>query len=263
MPKFKVSPTAGNIPFLDEQGLFNENITDVELALDNIRQQRVSQLDIRDTDSESSYTLTFDDNTFHAAIGSGSGYFFILPDATTCLTGQEFEIYNNSSNQLEVRDDSGTPIIQLNSTDLVRFVLEDNTTTDGNWLLQVATTTAAGIQSYSVGSITTFSTSSSTDVIVTGLTVTPVSGRYALWYSADITIGSNNRIAECVVFVDGVVVEGTRRDVQGTGSNYRAGQQTIAEVSVDGTEAVDIRVNVSSGSLTVAGRRLLLIRLGS
>lgn len=255
--------SATDIAFQDPEGLFNSTILDVSHALDNIRQQRVSQLDTRDTDTESNYSLLFSSNTFHDVTGSGSGYYIEMPDATTCLTGQEFEIFNDSTNKIEIRDAGSNVIAQVNTGDVVRLILEDKATSNGNWLIQISSATATGVQSYSVGTDTSFATSSSTDVIITGLTVTPVSGRYGLWFSGDVTVSANNAIGQCVAFIDGVSVEATRRDLQGVGSNFKSSIATLAEVSVDGTEAVDIRVNISSGSLTVTGRRLLLIRLGS
>ena len=206
--------------------------------------------------------LTKDSVTIHRIIGSGTGYSVQLPDATTLMFGRRFEISNESSETIILKDGSGATLFEVISGSFATATLESDGSAAGNWIITIIGDAATGITSYSVGSSTTFSTTSSTDVVITGLTVTPVSGRYALFYSADITIGSNNRVAECVAYVGGTVVERTRRDTQGVGSNYRSAQQTIAEIIVDGTEAVDIRVNISAGSLNVFGRRLLLIRLG-
>jgi hypothetical protein len=145
----------------------------------------------------------------------------------------------------------------------VRVFLEDKTTTNGFWLLQTSSTTATGIQSFVVTSDTPFVTSNSLDDLITGFTVMPLSGRYAVWYSADIVISNNNRAAENVVYVDGVAIENTRRLTQGVGSNYEAAQNSVGEISVNGSQAVDVRVNVDAGSLTVNQRSLVLIRLGS
>jgi len=257
------SSVAEEIFFNDPDNLYNTDITSVSDALSNIRRQRVTKQELRDSDSESSHSLTFDDVTFHSVIGSGSGYFVAMPDATTCLTGQEFEVYNGSSNPIEIRDDGSNQLLILNSGDLVRLALEDKSTANGSWLQTTNTTTAEGIQSYSVGSPTTFTTSSTTDILITGISVTPVSGRYGLWFSADVAISANNKTAQTVIFQDGVALERTRRDAEGVGSNFNTTLSTVAEVTVDGTEVIDVRVNVSGGSLDVNGRRLLLIRLGS
>jgi hypothetical protein len=91
----------------------------------------------------------------------------------------------------------------------------------------------------------------------------PVTGRYAVWFSADIDISQNNRLADCTIYNDGVAATDTKRTVQGVSSNFNSNFQTLGEVTVDGSKAIDIRVAISSGNLTVGGRTLLLIRLGA
>ncbi len=93
--------------------------------------------------------------------------------------------------------------------------------------------------------------------------MTPVAGRYAVYESAEFLIAQNNRVAEGVIYVDGVADADSRRVVQGVGSNYQGGFNTLTEVNVNGVQAVDFRVNISSGQLQVTGRTLLLIRLGA
>ena len=255
--------SAEDIKFTDGSAAYRSGIGDVNAALDNIRKQRVSLQAVRNTNSESNYTLTNADNTYQLVTGSGSGYYLKLPVATTLIKGQEFEISNQSSNQIEIRTSDNALLTTLNSADIVRLICRDNSTAVGLWTVQVSSTTATGIVSYSVGNQTSFVTSSATDVILTGITTTPVSGRYACFFSADITIGTNNRLAQAVFFQNGSAVARTRRTVQGVSSNFIASMNLLGEITVNGTEAVDVRVNIDSGTLTVNAKRMFLIRLGA
>ena len=65
------------------------------------------------------------------------------------------------------------------------------------------------------------------------------------------------------MFVDGVGVTNTERRTQGVSSNFQSSQQTIGEVTVDGTEEVAVYAAVSGGSVDIKQRSLILIRLGS
>lgn len=253
---------ASSIPFVDTDNTYKPQITNVQSALVEIRNTRVSKVDTVTT-SATTKVLTIDDTTFHEAEGTATGFAYRLPAGTSLSTGREYEIFNNSSESINIQDGASTVLLTLIAGEFVRLILVDNTTTAGQWIQIISSSTATGIQSYSVGSSTTFTTSSSTDVLITGMAITPVSGRYGIWYSSDIEISTNNRDAEVVIFIDGVALERTRRTVQGVSSNFKSSHVTIGEITVDGTEEVDIRVNISGGSLDVNSRRLLLIRLGS
>lgn len=209
-------------------------------------------------------SLVAADNTFQIIIGTATGFSVKLPDASTLNIGRSFQIINSSSEPIQVKDGAGTDLFTLNVGDLTFARLQSNGTAAGVWITPIVSASAAGITSYSIGSQTVFSTSSSTDVLITGMTVTPVSGRYALWYSADITIAQNNKLAQNVIYVGGSALERTRRVVQGVSSNFRSSSTSIAEVDVNGAQQVDVRVNIDGGSqLDVGSRRLLLIRLGA
>lgn len=82
-------------------------------------------------------------------------------------------------------------------------------------------------------------------------------------FSAETTIVGNNRVGQYVTYADGVAVENTRRVIQGVGSNFNTTMVTTGEVSVDGSQAVDVRCAVDANSLEVEQRSLVLIRLGS
>lgn len=208
-------------------------------------------------------TLTVSSNTFQRITGTATGYSVRLPNATTLQVGQVFQIFNKSSQNVTVRDSTTASLFVLNAFDFSTVRLEANATAAGSWIINITSSAATGILSYFVTSGTTFSTSSSSDTIITGFSVTPGSGVYALFLSADINIGSNNRIADCVAYVGGTANENTRRKLQGAGNNYRGTITSIGQVTVNGAQSVDIRVNISSGSVDIRQRSLILIRVGA
>lgn len=201
--------------------------------------------------------------TLHRIIGTATGYSVQLPDASTLKPGRRFEISNESSETILLKDGSGTTLFSIVAGSFATATLETDGSAAGNWIITIIGSAATGILSYVITSGTVFSTTSTTDIAITGFSITPVSGRYAVWYSSDITIASNNRIAQCVVYVAGSPVENTSRDNQGTGSNYVGSQNTVGEIAVNGSQSVDVRVNIDAGSLSVNQRSLVLIRLGN
>lgn len=208
------------------------------------------------------HNIALNDSNIHVVLGSATGYTVTLPDATALFTGRKFSVVNRSSESIEVKDNSGNSLAVLISDDTSDFTCETNLTAAGTWLATIVTSAATGITSYVVASNTTFSTTSAADILVTGFLITPAPGRYALFISGDATIVGNNRLAQYVAYVAGSAVENTRRQVQGVGSNYNISLATIGEVSVNGLQQVDVRVNITANALEVNARSLILIRLG-
>lgn len=262
MPKVKLSPTASSIPFDDLGNTYKPGINSVNDALVEVRNTRVSKVDTVTT-SATTKVLTIDDTTFHEVTGSTTGFSYKLPAGTSLSNGREYEIFNNSTVPIDIKNGSDAVLFTLVAGDFVRLILVDNTTTAGQWIQIVSSATATGVVSYSVGSGTQFSTNNFSDTLITGMTVTPVSGRYQCLYSADITIISNNKESEIVFFKGSSAVTTTRRTAQGVGSNSKQTHTMISEISVNGSEAISARVNVSGGSVEVNQRRMILIRLGS
>jgi len=253
---------AEDVSFIDTFSTYKPGIENAQLALEELRRSRVYKPEIITTTLNGTKTLTISDTTFHVANGTQTGYSYVLPDATTLSGGREYEIYNDSTQAILIKNGAGATLFTLNVEDIARLILSDNTSVAGSWVQDIKTGTASGITSYSIGSDTLFSTSSATDVLITGMTVTPVSGRYACYYSADIKIVANNSLAQVVFFKAGTMVTSTRRTSQGVGSNFLTSQAMLAEISVNGSETIDVRVNISSSSLDINQRRMILIRLG-
>jgi len=261
--KFRVSPVATAVPFDPDGTPFRSASTDVQTALIESKDQLVTTPDSVTTSLNGTTSLDVDSKTFQNVSGSATGHSLEFPDATTVPLGSEYQVFNNSSESIEIKDGASNTLFTLVSGDFVVAKLEMDGTAAGSWITIVTSASATGILSYVITSDTNFSTSSSTDALITGFTVTPTSGRYYAIYSSDLVITNNNRVAECVIFSGGTSVENTRRTVQGVGSNFESTQSTVGEITVNGSQAVDIRVNIDSGSININQRSLVLIRLGS
>lgn len=253
---------SGEEIFFNNVGL-KFNSTNVFDSIKEVQQNNVSSLDILTTSNNGNYQISENNSYVHDVQGSATGYSVTLPNAQNIFLGKRIEISNNSSNTIQVKDFQGAVLANLVSGDLAVFTLETQDTTAGTWILSVVSGSATGIISYVVTSNTAFSTSSITDIVITNFSTTPVSGRYSLYFSSDLQITANNAIFESVAYVDGAEVSNTRRSVQGVSSNFVAQAQSIGEVSVNGSQVVDIRVNISTNSVSVNQRSLILVRLGS
>lgn len=119
------------------------------------------------------------------------------------------------------------------------------------------------VVNYKVTSSTKFSTLSTTDTIITGMSITPQAGTYAVWFNADCTIVKNNAVQRTTIYYNGVAITDSLRSNQGSSSNFQTQSSTLTTITVDGLKSVDVRVRISTGQLNVNGRTLLLIRLGA
>lgn len=129
---------------------------------------------------------------------------------------------------------------------------------------EVSNILASGIQNYNVTSTTPFTTTSTTFVLITGFTVTPEAGTYAIFYNSSILYTTTPRFHRWAVFRAGVELVDSTREQLTSRSNQVMVDSTISVATFNGSQTCDIRVHrdPASGSLTVNARTLLLIRLG-
>jgi hypothetical protein len=209
--------------------------------------------------------LTRGTSTVLIFTGTTAGQIIQLPGATTLDNGHYFEVWNVSTESIVVKNAGGGTLFTIGQTSTAYIKLQDNTTSNGLWVYwQVfVSALAAGILNYTLTSGVNFITASTSDTIITGFTVTPQAGLYAAWFSCDVTIATNNRLMDSVLYIGGVENANTRRTVQGVSSNFRATSSVIGLANVNGSQAVDVWVKSSGGNITVGQRSLVLIRLGT
>ena len=121
------------------------------------------------------------------------------------------------------------------------------------------------VVNYTLTSATPFSTTSVTDQLITGFTLTPQSGTYACWFSCDAAITANNNLGQCVFYKAGAATTDSRRTAQGSSSNFQTQMSTMSIITFNGSQAIDVRVNISvaGNNFTINQRSMVLIRLGA
>jgi len=196
--------------------------------------------------------------------GTQTGYSIVMPSATTLSLSAYYQIINLGSQYVSIKDGSGALLFTLAQNSIGYLWLQLNNSTAGTWIYsQTGIGTASGIIHYHVTSSTAFTTSSATDVVITGFTVTPQAGTYALWANQDSSCTQNNSTITQTTYLGGAAVTDSIRRTQSVSANFIFQQTTETVITVNGSQAVDIRVKTNQGSYTVNGRTLLLIRLGN
>ena len=108
-----------------------------------------------------------------------------------------------------------------------------------------------------------------TDALVASMTLTPVAGTYLVMFSTTITGNSNNANTFISVYAGGVQVASS--EVSGTPQiqggitpslNMNVPINTQATVTVNGSQAIEIRGRRTAGTTTVLSRSLIILRIG-
>lgn len=213
----------------------------------------------------STLTLTVASNMTQYFTGTTAGQIVRLPSATTLAIGQRYEFYNQSNQSITVQDGSGATLFTLSQTSIAYITLQTNATVAGGWIAwQVfVSSQASGILNYQVVSSTVFTTSSTTDVLITGFTLTPQAGTYAVWFnlSTQNTSGSQSNIAS--IFRAATKIADSERRTGFGAANTAAALTSMTVAAFNGAETCDVRIRTTSASASVNARTLLLIRLGS
>lgn len=197
--------------------------------------------------------------------GTQTGFSVVLPDATTLLAGWQYQFYNTSSQSITVKTNGGATLVVVPSATTCYISLQTATPAAGVWVtFQILTSgIAAGLVNYNVISATAFTTSSQTDVAITGFTTTPQSGTYAVFYNASVIYTATPKTHWWNIYKTGVKVADSERSQDTAHASQNMADSTMSIISVNGTDTLDIRVRCdTSGSLTVNQRSMLLQRLG-
>lgn len=253
------SPVARSVPFDVLNLAFTKN--NVQEVFEEIRKNTVFTPVYYTT--VASTTQNLNDTTLVFVTGSATNYKLRFPNATNLFNGQNYIIVNSSTAAIDVVDFSNNLKFNLLAGSIGVIYLRSNATANGIWDGFVVSGFATGIISYNVTSNTFFTTSATTDTLITGFSITPVAGQYAVWVGADTRIITNNRFVDMVVYKDSTSIENTRRTIQGVSSGFRALLTTLGIVSVNGSNSISVRVRINAASsFEIRQRSMLLIRLG-
>lgn len=217
------------------------------------------------TPSASTIQLLASDANIMIFSGGVAGQLLNLPLATSVPLGQEYIIYNRSDFSISLRYQDGSSFFVIPAYSKTVVTAQDVSTANGDWfLVQSFNNIASGIVNYNVISSTPFVTTSAADVLITDFTITPIAGRYAVFYSGSNSHTTNNNQITSTIYGGGTAVADSARTVQTVSANFTFLSQSQTVTSVNGAQAVDVRVRRSTnGTLTVGNRSMILIRLGA
>jgi len=251
---------ASSVPFRNSGTSLREKT--VQNILQELRSQTVYDPQYTTTVLNGSTLLDSTSSTMQFVTGTNTGHFFQLPDATTLFNGQSYIISNESTATLHIKDFTSNDLFEVLADSIAVIFLQNNGTSSGLWVGYVVSGFATGILSYNVTSSILFTTTSLTDTLITGFTVTPVAGRYAIWFNARMQSSSASATNNWVIYKNGLIIADSDRGARFGASSTDFGCSTQTVASVNGSEAIDIRVRRTNGTLSVYDRSVTLIRLG-
>lgn len=213
--------------------------------------------------SNGTLTLSATSNSLQFLTGIASGFSVVLPSSVTMAQGQYFEIYNTSTSPVTIKKNSGTTLTVLNANSVIKITAQTTDVIDGDWLTwSLEVQVASGISNYTTASTTPFATTSATDAQITGFTLTPMAGTYAIWYNSSNSSVTNNSMNYISLYKDGVQINGTERVTQSVASNFTFQMSCQGTAVFNGAEQLRVYARVSTGTFTINARSLIMIRLG-
>lgn len=210
-------------------------------------------------------TLTVTSGFAHVFTGTATGFKIQLPNATTLTKGWRFDFINQSTQTMTVTYNDTTLFSYVLPQSRVAVLLEDNATTNGSWIRWSTLTggTASGILHYDTSSSTPFTLSTGlADTLITGMSITPAQGEYAIWYQGSIEITGNNTVVRTTLYKTNVLVGESLRTIKSSVSTFFTTHITSGIVTFNGTDTLEVRVARDSNTLTVQSRSAIMIRLG-
>jgi hypothetical protein len=122
--------------------------------------------------------------------------------------------------------------------------------------------TAGGITNYNLIASASFTTGSTSYVLITGFSITPIAGTYAIWYGGQSTLTTTPKYHKWAIFKNGSIISDSVRSQDTAHSNQTMNDSTQTIATFNGSQTCDVRVLTQNGSLAILQRSLILIRLG-
>lgn len=125
--------------------------------------------------------------------------------------------------------------------------------------LTISTPPSIALEASATGGITA---GTGADTLMTGMTLTPLIGTYLVWFSCDINAPNAGSVISVSIYVGGVQKTDSLRKVEPfsggtlTTGSARGMACTNGLVTVNGSQAIEIRWSASAGTMTAAARTL-------
>lgn len=124
----------------------------------------------------------------------------------------------------------------------------------------------SGISMTEVTATADTTTTSTTDVLINSMTITPVAGTYFIWFSTTVDHSAQSVAVVCSLYVGGTLqaasVRGPVPRFNGIGANSLTPCVAINDNAVvNGSQAIEIRWKTASGTATAHQRTLNILRV--
>lgn len=235
--------------------------------VDNITAEQTANINllilppvIQPTTLNGTMTMGANDPSSIVLTGTATGYSILLPNATALVAGHTHEIYNKSTQPVTIKDGTGAILGTVDQNSISYIFLQAGGTVEGIWILW---NVFSGLNNYNITNSTPFATSSTTDVLVTGMTITPQPGTYAIWVGGEWSCSNASALVNFSVYNNAVLITDSLRSTQNLGASRPSifSTQTISQVN--GSQSLDFRTSTSAGTITITNRSMILIRIGA
>lgn len=118
-----------------------------------------------------------------------------------------------------------------------------------------------------VSSVISATAGTGSDVLLTGMTSTPASGTYLVWFSCDLNSITAGVVIGVSIYVGGIQkTDSLRKTMPFSGGTLTSGSQRVGvytngQVTVNGSQAIEIRWSTSAGAPTAASRTMNLLKI--
>lgn len=193
-----------------------------------------------------------------------------LPTSTDTLVGRTTtdtltnKILNSSTNTITTdKLRSATTIIDIASA----------TAPASGQILTATSSTVAAWQNPGISAITNVpitattatSTSSTSYITIVGMTTTPASGKYLVTFSSSGSTNNGGNDCDYAIHIDGDIVSHSRRSFAYMGAahtnDYIVAMHTQAVITVNGSQAINVKYQISNGTFTLLERSMILLKL--
>lgn len=203
-----------------------------------------------------------------SGITSGTIRTLTVPNANTTLVGDSTvdtltnKTISSSTNTVGANQlmTTGAPVvIGSASPPTTGQILKATSATTATWQ-----TISASVANTEVSNTATHNTTSGTYIVINSMTNTPGSGTYFVSFSASGRTSAMNAIVHFAIFKDGTIIAHSEREVfdgSGLAAPFSISLHTQSVVSVNGSEAIDVRMKTTAGTFSVYERSFTLLQL--
>lgn len=105
-------------------------------------------------------------------------------------------------------------------------------------------------------------TSSTSYEVMDSMTLSPASGTYMVWFNTTVVNTTGNADTYISLFAGGVQVATSERLIEEDNGTNQSIMSTMGVITVDGTQAIDLRWKVSTGTSTAHAKTLMILKVG-